>query len=70
MKNDEVIAGHLSPCVRIFVESLLNAEPTTDVAGDTSTTENFVDIKKGSRKAKQPETSPLPNFHARQKKHI
>ena len=55
MKNDEVIAGHLSPCVQIFIESLLNADlTTTDVARDTGTTENSMDIKKGSRKAKQP----------------
>ena len=56
MKNDEVIAGHLSPCVQIFIESLLNAELTTDVARDAGTTENSMDIKKGSRKAKQSET--------------
>jgi hypothetical protein len=56
MKNNEVIAGHLSPCVQIFVESLLSAESTTDVARDTGTTENSMDIKKGSRKAKQFET--------------
>lgn len=56
MKNDEVIAGHLSPCVQIFIESLLNADLTTDVARDTGTTENSMDIKKGSRKAKQSET--------------
>ena len=56
MKNDEVIAGHLSPCVQNFIESLLNADLTTDVAGDTGTTQNPMDIKKGSRKAKQSET--------------
>jgi hypothetical protein len=55
-KDDEIIAGHLSPCVQIFIESLLNAELTTDVARDTGTTENSMDIKKGSRKAKQFET--------------
>jgi hypothetical protein len=53
MKDDEIIASHLSPCVQIFIESLLNADLTTDVARDTGTTENFIDIKKGSRKAKQ-----------------
>jgi hypothetical protein len=45
MKNDEVIAG-ISPCVQIFIESLLNADLTTDVARDTGTTENSMDIKK------------------------
>ena len=59
VKNDEVIAGHLSPCVQILIESLLNADLTTDVAQDTSTTENSMDIKKGSRKAKQSETKSL-----------
>jgi hypothetical protein len=60
MKNNEVIAGHLSPCVQIFIESLLNADLTTDGARGT---EDSVDIKKGSRKAKQPEKKarqPLP----------
>jgi hypothetical protein len=56
MKNDEVIAGHLSPCVQLFIESLLNADLTTDVVRDTSTTENSMDSQKGSRKAKQYET--------------
>jgi hypothetical protein len=56
MKNDELIAGHLSPCVQIFIESLLNADLTTDVAREAGTTENSMDIKKGSRKAKQSET--------------
>ena len=56
MKYKEVIAGHLSPCVQIFIESLLNADWTTDVARDRGTTENSMDIKKGSRKAKQSET--------------
>jgi hypothetical protein len=56
MKDDEIIAGHLSPCVQIFIESLLNADLTTDVARNTGTTENFMDIRKGSRTAKQPET--------------
>jgi hypothetical protein len=48
MKSDELIAGHLSPCVQIFIESLLNADLTTDVARDTGTTGNSMDIKKGS----------------------
>jgi hypothetical protein len=56
MKNDEVIAGHLNPCVQIFIESLLNADLTTDVARDTGSTEKSMDIKEGSRKAKQSET--------------
>jgi hypothetical protein len=55
MKNDEVIAGQLSPCVQIFIELLLNADLTADVARDTATTENPKDIQKGSRKAKQSE---------------
>jgi hypothetical protein len=54
MKDNELIASHLSPCVQIFIESLLNAD-TTDAARDTGTTENSMDIKKGSRKAKQSE---------------
>jgi hypothetical protein len=57
----------LSLCVQIFIESLLNADSTTDVARDTGTKENSLDIKKGSRKAMQSETSPSPNFHARQR---
>jgi len=56
MKNDEVVAGHLSPCVQVFIESLLNADlTTTDGARDIGATENAVDIKKGSRNAKQSE---------------
>ena len=56
MKNDELIAGHLSPCVQIFIESLLYADlTTTDVARDSGATENSMDIKKGSRNAKQTE---------------
>ena len=56
MKDDEIIAGHLSPCLQIFIESLLHADLTTDGAPGTGTTENSVDIKKGSRKAKESET--------------
>lgn len=56
MKNDEVIAGHLNPCIQIFIESLLNADLTTGVARDTGSTEKSMDIKEGSRKAKQSET--------------
>jgi hypothetical protein len=56
MKDNELIAGHLSPCVQIFIESLLDAELTTDVARNARTTKNSMDIKKGSRKAKQSET--------------
>jgi hypothetical protein len=51
MKDDEITAGQLSPCVQIFIESLLNADLTTDAARDTGNTENSMDIKKGSRKA-------------------
>jgi hypothetical protein len=50
MKNDEAIAGHLSPCVQIFIESLLNADLTTDLARHAGTTENSMDIKKGIEK--------------------
>jgi hypothetical protein len=53
MKHDEVIAGHLSPCVQIFIESLLNADLTADAARDTGTTENSMGIKKRIEKAKQ-----------------
>lgn len=53
MKNNEVIAGHLSPCVQIFIESLINAGSTTDVARDTGTTENSMDIEKGHGKIKK-----------------
>lgn len=52
MKDSELIAGHLRPCVQIFIESLLNAELTTDVARDADTTKNSMDIKKGLRKPK------------------
>jgi len=54
-KDDEFIAGRLSPCLQIFIESLLDAELTASVAGDAGTTENSMDVKKGSRKAKRPE---------------
>ena len=56
MSNEEIIAGHLSPCVQIFIGSLLNAELTTDAAPDSGSTKNSINIKKGSRKAKQSET--------------
>jgi hypothetical protein len=49
MKYDELIAEHLNPCVQIFVESLINAELTTNAAGDAGTMKNFVDIKKDSK---------------------
>lgn len=49
MKYDELIAEHLGPCVQIFVESLINAELTTNAAGDAGTMKNFVDIKKDSK---------------------
>jgi hypothetical protein len=63
MKSDEVNAVDLSPCVRIFIESLLSEESPKDVARDTGTTESSMDIKKGSRKAKQSETkSPSFNY--------
>jgi hypothetical protein len=45
MKDNEVIAVRLSPCVRIFIESLLNAELTTTAPGDTGTTEKSPEIK-------------------------
>ena len=56
MKSDEVNAGHLSPCVQIFIESLLDADLTTDIARDAGTTKNPMNIKKGSRKTEQSET--------------
>jgi len=55
MKHNEVIARHLSPCLRIFIESLLNAELTTSQAHNAGTTEDPMDIKKQSRTAEQPE---------------
>ena len=54
MKDSEVIVGHLSPCVRIFIESLIHGQLTTSGrnAGDT---EKSIELMKGSRQAKQPE---------------
>lgn len=56
MKDNEAIAGHRSPCVRIFIESLLNGELTTSGrdAGDTA---KSIEIKNGSRQAKRPEVN-------------
>jgi hypothetical protein len=45
MKDNGVIAGHLSPCVRIFIESLLNGESTTSVSENTGGTGISRDIK-------------------------
>jgi hypothetical protein len=45
-KDNEVIAVRFSPCVRIFIESLVNARLTTSVPGDAGTTETFVETKK------------------------
>jgi hypothetical protein len=59
MKHDEIIAGHLSPCVQIFIQSLLNAELTTDVARDTDTRGNSMDIKKGAERPTQVESGRL-----------
>jgi len=50
MKNNEAIASDLSPCVRIFIESLLKAE-LPDTTPATGATDNSVDIKKVSRSA-------------------
>jgi hypothetical protein len=58
MKDNELIAGHLSPCVQIFLESLLNAELATDAARDAGTTNNSLDIRKESRKARSETKSP------------
>ena len=46
MNDNEVIADHLSPCVRIFIESLLHGHLKTsgDNAGETEKSE----LKKGS----------------------
>ena len=54
MKDNDVIGGHLSPCVRIFLESLLEAELATSGrnAGDT---EVSIERKKGSKQAERPE---------------
>jgi len=51
MKDNELIASHLSPRVQIFIESLLNADTRRN-----RHPENSMDSKKGSRKAKQSET--------------
>ena len=59
MKNDEVIADYLSPCVQIFIESLLNAEFTTDVARYTATSGNSMDIK---NKKQEQETRNTAQF--------
>jgi len=56
VKDNEPTPGHLSPCVQMFIESLLNAELTPEVTRDSGTTENSMNIKEGSRKAKQSET--------------
>jgi hypothetical protein len=45
MKDNEVIAGHLSPCVRIFIESLLNGGSTTSFSENTGGTDISRDIK-------------------------
>ena len=45
MKDNEVIAGHLSPCVRIFIESLLNSESATSVSQNSGGTDISRDIK-------------------------
>ena len=46
MKNNEVVPGHLSPCVQIFIESLLNRELTASAARDADSTEISMDFKK------------------------
>jgi len=55
MKDNEVIAGHLSPCVRIFIESLLNGGSTTSFSQNTGGTDISRDIQGRSRQAKRPE---------------
>jgi hypothetical protein len=47
MKYNEVIAGHLSPCVQIFIESLLNGESTKSVSKNTGGT----DISRGIKES-------------------
>jgi hypothetical protein len=48
MKDNEVIAGYLSPCLHIFLESLLNGELTTSVSQNTGSTDISRDIKEDS----------------------
>lgn len=48
MKENEVIIGHLNPCVRIFIESLLDTQLTPNVVGDDSATERS-DVRKGEK---------------------
>jgi len=55
MKDDKVIAGQLSPCIRIFIESLLDGESTTSAARDARGSEKSIDMNKGSRQANRPE---------------
>jgi len=55
MKNDELIAGHLSPCVQIFIESLLSEESPKSTARNAGRTEKSIDIQKGSGKAQRSE---------------
>ena len=46
MKENEVTADDLSPCVRLFIESLLNGEPTTNAGRDAGGGEKLIDTKK------------------------
>ena len=55
MKDNEVITGHLSPCVRIFIESLLSDELPESAVRNAGGTETSLDIKTESRKVERPE---------------
>jgi hypothetical protein len=54
MKDNEAVDGELSPCLRIFIESLLNNTVTKSTSRDADGIENSTE-KKGSGKAKRPE---------------
>lgn len=45
MKDNELVAGHLSPCVQLFIESLLKTELTTDEARDAHTMNDSMDVR-------------------------
>jgi len=51
MKSDEVNAVDLSPCVRIFIESLLSEEFPKCAARNAGRTEKSINIQKESGKA-------------------
>lgn len=47
MEDDEIITGHLSPCVRIFIESLLNGAGATSAGRDAAGRQESIVIEKG-----------------------